>query len=1670
MTSNSNENFDQDQSSSAYQQTENADAERPAREQVESAFHSTVDLSDTQVGSVVGDDTVLQGKDFGDYELIAEIARGGMGVVYKAKQRRLNRTVALKMILAGNLASESDVQRFRTEAESAGKLDHSGIVPIYEVGEHSGYNFFTMGYVEGATLASMVRDRPVEATTAATLMADIASAIHYAHQHNVIHRDLKPSNVLIDKDGRPKVTDFGLAKQTDIDSELTGTGQVLGTPGFMAPEQASGNRDRVGPTTDIYALGATLYCLLTTKAPFQLPNAVDTILAVINQDPIPPRMLNPLVDLDLNTICMKCLEKNPASRYESAEAFREELKRYLNGEPIIARPISTVARVGRWCRRNPLVSALLLAVALSMIVGTAASLLFANRWRQEANIAYQQTNRADRATRVANSERDIAKRQRDAAGRAQRTAERALARNLLDRGQQFCTQGDLARGLHWMVKSLKGLPKESDNLERLIRSSITAQISELNHLEKVVAHRYKYPYACTSDGQKYAVTTEENRNRLDIWDIDQCRINAHPLEHPSSVQGVCFGVDNEEVFVTCAGSKRIWRWNAATGAEIESNIELETNCFEVVAHPDGKEILVSEQCSEGPCRAFRVEIATGKLLGKPISFDSPIFSLAYSPDGTTCVLGGVNTTAQVYDIQTGSKVGPLLRHPSEVLSVAISPDGKSLATGDRQTVRLWEITTGMLKWQGKHEGHVSCLAFSHDGTKILSGATDDNAILWSAETGDPLGQPMEHGFAVSTVAFTQDDQRAVTGSFFRTRIWSIGANDFSRILFKGDTSIDHYVQHIGGNRLAISCGKELVVMDDYRNGEISHRFIHPSKVTSSTFSPNGDIIISTCSDNLARTWSLESDDMIGKPLAHVARLPITWTDTDFHFVTHPTDSTSQLCDSRRSVSIDKPVQFAGRIGGIGFQSKETQYRVVIDQDGANGYYAVQTGLRFEPDQLIRHGEDIPFKVTFSSDNQRVLVSHYHTVFVRNVASGETLSILPHHGLLSVADFAPNEQIIVTGGGDGTINVWDANDYSLIGAPVEHDGDLLGVDFSADSQMILSVSESQIRMIDLSTAKPIGWTPRLKGKMTRIGFAIDGKSILSTTTNGFLQQWDTPVPYVGSSEDSGREIATLTGIEMDDQGNMDIQSVRSRNRTRQLLGHKGTSQILAVTNVNDDGPGSLRTAINRANMNFGRDRIEFRIHGDAPNVIQLTDGLPPIVDSLVIDALSATGHPSIEIDGGLCKRNESGLVVNANDCIIRGLAINQFPHNGITLLECEDCLIEGNHFGTDLEGRKRLGNGRLDHGMGIHGTDKTKRAIIRDNVSVNNSGAGISLDAMASECQIRSNWVGIDRSGTRSMPNGSVGIVLYSGSTGHTLIDNHIHHDLPHAALRLDEDRNIIRDNSFDPPEKDESLVRSIREEATHLVQSGDLGKAISKYEELISLYDDVTDLHQMGHLLARTRQWAEAEKCFARSGLGDRWEGLLCLYESGDKIGFRDRLDDQLSKLKSGEPQQYHVSETVARCAQVFPIASRHADTIRHLARLNSPEQTDQIWRYRYVGPLMYRIGEFPKWYNDLPKDSVLRKRNKLLAALTQFQEAPSSNRKKRLKKELAIAESAISRNYGSKGDVGQHWHNYVMQIAIVREATTALDINDADEKKQRPRSEDSQKQNIVERVGDTSD
>jgi hypothetical protein len=455
----------------------------------------------------------------GDYELVRRLGEGTMGVVFEARQVSLNRAVAVKMIRTGLFAGKADLRRFHAEAEAVAHLDHPRIVPIYGVGEDENCHYFSMKLLRGGSLAGRLAAYPSDPRAAARLVAEVAQAVQHAHDRGILHRDLKPSNILLDEEGWPLVTDFGLAKRSGDDSNLTQSGAIMGTPSFMAPEQASGGKVAVTALTDVYGLGAVLYALLTGRPPFVAGTILETIEEVRERSPARPSRINARVGRDLETICLRCLEKDPWRRYGSASALADDLRRWLLGQPIAARPVSVAARVWMWSRRNPIVTGLLAALVL-FALGTTWQW-----WRAEGLL---------------------------------RQARHDASSEALDHALSICAQGDVGRGMLRMAEVLETAPLDAADLKRAVRANLVAWSRHETQLTNLLRHSDAVHFVAFSPDGRTAVTASPDGTAR-LWEAFTGEPRGAPLRHEGGVMQAAFSPDSRHVITASLdGTARLW--------------------------------------------------------------------------------------------------------------------------------------------------------------------------------------------------------------------------------------------------------------------------------------------------------------------------------------------------------------------------------------------------------------------------------------------------------------------------------------------------------------------------------------------------------------------------------------------------------------------------------------------------------------------------------------------------------------------------------------------------------------------------------------------------------------------------------------------------------------------------------------------------------------------------------------------------------------------------------------------------------------------------------------------------------------------------------------------------------------------------------------------------------
>jgi WD40 repeat protein/predicted Ser/Thr protein kinase len=702
------------------------------------------------------------GDGIADYEVLREIARGGMGVVYEARQRSLNRIVALKMIKPGQLDGEG-VARFYAEAESAANLRHPNIVAVYEVGraDADGQHYFTMDYVAGPSLLELVRKQPLEARRAAEVVAKVARAIQFAHERGVLHRDLKPSNILIGEDGEPRVTDFGLAKRIDHDSQLTIAGAVVGTPNYMPPEQARGEHDQVGPRSDVYSLGAVLYECLTGRPPLVAARLADTLALVINEEPLPPSRLSPKVPHDLETICLKCLQKEPARRYATAGELTDDLERFLRHEPIRARPIGFVERAMKFARRKPAwaalggVTMLATAIVIAMLITYTRQMIAknlaltkavttANEQTALAGTRYESLRRSTYATHIQKTEDYWAD---DPPNLLQ--GEELLESLVPGKGET-----DL-RGFEWfflkrLCRPAEPLFAESLPIEALmVRDDGSLLVSD-DRIGPIIA-QYR-------DGKRIQAWKQEEGNKVDRFYftrrgpwcaavVGSRTIEQRKWESPfESGQVVATLPDTE--FLTAisadggriahvAGGDELKVWTAAEARQTHSTPAKIGGLCEIQFSPDGEWVLL-----RGTQTLMVVELATGmRLTYEPLRTRSSIAGATFSPDSQRVALTFADASVDLHDLRGGSNKPAqsfnLLKFSIHPSTIAFLPGGKKVALGSTNSLVVvvdLERRTPIV-YRG-HRAPAQHLDASPDGKVLYSGAQDGEVLAWDLSVED----------------------------------------------------------------------------------------------------------------------------------------------------------------------------------------------------------------------------------------------------------------------------------------------------------------------------------------------------------------------------------------------------------------------------------------------------------------------------------------------------------------------------------------------------------------------------------------------------------------------------------------------------------------------------------------------------------------------------------------------------------------------------------------------------------------------------------------------------------------------------------------------------------------------------------------------------------------------
>ena len=728
---------------------------------------------------------------FGDYELLGELGRGGMGIVYRARHRTLGRVVALKMLLPARLASPSQLERFRLEAAAVAEMDHPNLLPIFEFGECLGQPFFTMKVAEGGSLAGRLASegQPLTQEESAKLVATIARAVHYAHQRGVQHRDLKPANILLDSAGEPYVGDFGIAKFRAHDAGLTLSNDVLGSPAYLAPEQAAGDAKHVTNEADIYSLGAILFQCLTGRPPFVSTSVTGLLRKIAEEEPVSPRSLKPGLSRDLAIICLKCLHKEPEKRHTSAEELALELERWLSGEPIRSRPVSAVEMMVRWCRRRPSLAAVLAALAIAIGGGVAGVTI---QWRRATELYQQQ--------QIERYAADLQVASQALASHDLGLARRMVAAQIPERGEK-----DL-RGFEWSLLNQLCAGQETMTLsghtgtvtciaffpdgKRLVSgamggSAIIWDLATGKRLTNFVADsQVVWSVAVTPQGDRIISAGADGQVRF--WTSD-----AQPAEAPLPGANADLSADGASLAVSASPPFKyfeaspgltVWDWRARK-VVFQTNlavrrVALTRDGRRLAASGEGRDLLVWE-LPEGRMRRLpSVDVAwsldfdhdgvrlaaSGFGLGARVwNLDSTqepfevaghsykVWGIAFSPDGRRLATTGSDRTLQLRDARPASVPTVLEGHDDEVWSVSWSPDGRLLATGSKDTtVRLWPSQPPVRGMEAPNATYRTPV-FSSDGQRLLTSEVRKDGtrfvVLRNTRDLSPLAEFSNHSFA-----------------------------------------------------------------------------------------------------------------------------------------------------------------------------------------------------------------------------------------------------------------------------------------------------------------------------------------------------------------------------------------------------------------------------------------------------------------------------------------------------------------------------------------------------------------------------------------------------------------------------------------------------------------------------------------------------------------------------------------------------------------------------------------------------------------------------------------------------------------------------------------------------------------------------------------------------------
>jgi len=1024
---------------------------------------------------------------FGDYELLEVIARGGMGIVYRARQRSLNRIVAIKMLQGGAFAQPNFIERFRAEAEAVARLQHPNIVAIHEIGELDGQPFFSMDYVEGKSLAQVSAEfgaRNAEFRRCAGWVKTMAEAVHYAHGRDIIHRDLKPSNVLIDAFDQPHIADFGLAKRLTGDSDLTLTGQVLGSPNYLPPEQAAGKPSGVG--SDVYSLGAILYHLLTGRPPFEAGSLTSLLQQVVMAEPVLPRLLNPGIPRDLETICLKCLEKEIPRRYATALELAQDLGRFLDNRPVQARPVTTLSKGLKWCRRRPALAGMAGAVVLALVLGSAGVLREWRRATHNEQSARQSEYAADMHSAqlaIAGNNRAYAIALLDKYRPMSNSALRTPHSPLDLRGWewrylwQLC-QGDESSTLHHYPGGITALAVSPDGKLLAVATANQVALWDLTTQQPltVVSNGASAPLAFVSTNGLLAMGFPDAAGQpgIALWDVKAGKV-VKRLAHKARVRSLDVSPDGTMLatFDNQGSVQVIDRVYERILTNFSVSQPRYIGATVVVFSPDGKRLAIGEDYG----RIQLLDRETWTLLPITNQLGVAVTALAFSPDSSLLAAGyGYGRgTIRLWDPDTGALRAQLTNHTFDVTALAFTPDGTQLASASQDmTIRIWNVAdqSQRLLLQSAREG-LAALAMLSAGKRLVSGGTDGSVCFWDATSTRPTP-----GYTNLAVSWPIASFALLDASSFQTNALDPSVVRRFGLAFTPDSR--RFITMDTNGSLVLGDARALRLVDSLPAFGSNHWGL--------ALSPDGRWLATGDAEGRVTIWDWANQH------------PVTNFAVPFDYL--------GLLHFARS----------GHYLMAGIVRNDQTKCARLWRTGNWGEVPL-TGAQFAG----------LWSVALSTDD-RLLAGGYGdgTVKVFRFPSWQPEAhFAKQHDLAIEVQFSPDDRMLASASWDGTIRLWDlVARRELEPAMRGHTGGVWGAAFSPDGRRLATggfTSRDAVKLWDLAAHREL---LSLQGEgldFSHLTFSPDGSTLAATSIGGIAHLWQAPSWEEIEAAEKGKEI-------------------------------------------------------------------------------------------------------------------------------------------------------------------------------------------------------------------------------------------------------------------------------------------------------------------------------------------------------------------------------------------------------------------------------------------------------------------------------------------------------------------------------------------------------------------